>query len=64
MATKFSDTVKATADKPYILTHRESGERYAYSERQLARTRDLWRRVRTDLETVYTIVKEFNPNGN
>jgi hypothetical protein len=51
--------VQATVQKPYILTHKHSGERYAYSEAQLARTRRMYADKGMRLETHYTIVKEY-----
>jgi len=59
MATAFSSTVKATEHKPYILTHRDSGERYAYSTAHLQRTREMYRRAGRSLEALYTITKEW-----
>jgi hypothetical protein len=62
MPTKFSDTVKGTPERPYVLTHRQTGERYGYSEKALARTRDMYRRVGERLEAHYTIAKEYEPS--
>lgn len=64
MPTAYSATIQATAAKPWIVTHRKTGERYAYSDAKLAATRDMYARHGKRLETSYTIVNEYEQARN